>query len=110
MNLTVVLLGLMISITLLLIVILLLVLRFMLKKFLSKPPTHPASSSAMRQRQAAGGTRGARIMRTQLDPDVPYALTAPPSYGDTIVADRRMQTPVGLTEDEESNLILEDVL
>lgn len=110
---TIILLALIIVITLLLIVILLLVLMFTVKKFLSKPCS--PSRSARRQ---TGRTRQTRIAHTQLDPDMPYAqviVNAPPSYGDTVMADRRIQQLQQLqtepiTEDEESNLILEDAL
>ena len=60
-------------------------------------------------------------MHTQLDPDTPYAIvTAPPSYGDTMLADMRLQqqqegaTAAGeeaiLVEGEEAILVAQDAL
>lgn len=99
---------------------------------MNKP--HPPRLQTSARRRTAGR---ARIVHTQLDPDMPYArVTAPPSYGDTLRADSRMQQQqasetqqasemqqdeteqdemqeerrVAATGDEESHLILEDVL
>lgn len=105
----------MVAITLLLIVILLLVLRFTLKKFMTKPCSSSEPGAGRRQ---AGRARQTRIVHTQLDLDTPYAqVDAPPSYRDTLRADRRTQlqdpdetrVPV-TTEDEDSHLILGDAL
>lgn len=108
-TLTIIVLASMIVLTLLLIMILLLVLRLTVKNLLNKP--RPPSTSARRQTRR---TRQTRIVHTQLDPDMPYAqvmVNAPPSYGDTVMADRRIQQQnEPITEDEESNLILGDEL
>lgn len=85
-----------------------------MKKFMTKPNL-PAGSTGRRH---TGRTRQ-RIVRTQLDPEMPYAqVTAPPSYEDTLTADRIHQLTVQqveattstVTEDEDSHLIIEDPL
>lgn len=94
----------MIGIILLLIAILLLVLRYTVKRFGSKPRA-PSNQDIVSARRRHGQTR---IIHTRLDPDMPYAVTAPPSYGDTVLADRRLGGEVA--EDDESRLISGDVL
>jgi hypothetical protein len=82
----------MIAITLLLVTILLLVLRFTVRWFRKK-----AGGTSLRCGQQTAGLE--RIIRTQLDLDMPYAQIAPPSYSDTITADRRThQDETTLTE------------
>lgn len=110
----------MIAITFLLLVILLLALRFTLKRFLRKSPTTeescgPADRHQRRRGRGRGG-RGRHVVHMELDPDTPYAVVhAPPSYGDTVLADRRLQHQqqqqnAPAQEEEETELILEDVL
>lgn len=108
-NLTTILLVVSITITLLLIAILLLILRYTVKRFRPKP------SHTQPQRERQESTRSTRtrtrIVHTQLDPEVPYAVTAPPSYADTLLADRRVQERSNAAaEDEEINLISADTL
>lgn len=109
-NMTIILLILMILITLLLIVILLLVLRGTLRRFRVKTSTNqgirPSGSGTGRNQD--GGSRQMQIIRTQLDSEMPYSLTidAPPSYDDTLLADRRVASSSG-SQQEEANRSIE---
>lgn len=108
-NMTIILLILMILITLLLIVILLLVLRGTLQRFRAKTSTNqgirPSGSGTGRNQD---GSRQVQITRTQLDSEMPYSLTidAPPSYDDTLLADRRVASSSG-SQQEEANRSIE---
>lgn len=93
----------MIAATLLLIIILLLILRYLLK-FKSKPSSR---SHRDRGNDRTASARRSTPTHTQLDPDMPYATIAPPSYADTLLADRRIQER-SATEDEDAILITSD--
>ena len=110
-DLTVILLVLMISITLLLIVVLLITLKFIMKR-LKKKPLAVQNGPRRPQRPAHSRPGQARIIHTQLDMEMPYAVTAPPTYSDTLLADRRVQsaTQAVPTESEEAGLITQDSL
>lgn len=113
---TTILLVVMIVITVLLIAILLAILQYTLKKLRFKPSTSQrAASQPQRTRPRASVSlhRPAQIIRTQLDPEMPYAMTAPPSYSETILADSRVQDTAmapSVDDNEEAELIPSDTL
>lgn len=90
-NLNITLLTFMIIISILLIIILSLLLKCTLSKF-KKSPAFRGDQSESSSENGRGGTN---IIRTNLDPEMPYALLptiAPPSYQDTLLADQVVQT------------------
>ncbi len=107
---TVIILVSLISATLLLITVLLIILKLVVKKFKKKLLVTPERNALSRLH---AGSRQPQIIHTQLDPETPYAVDAPPSYRDTMLADIRVESSAAVVpaeEDEESSLLTQDVL
>lgn len=109
-NLTVIILICLISATFLLIVGLLIMLRCVIRKLRKKPQVVPPQTRNNRRVQQRN--RQPQIIRTELDPEIPYAINAPPSYQDTMLADMRVQSSTAdiPAVEEETSLLAQDVL